>query len=129
MPIERTPAYARPAALVLLGGPPGAGETTVPARLADAADRLTVHLHTDGFYVWIRKGFVPPYLPVAERQNEVVLGAIVEAALAYVRGGYDVIAEGILGPWSLAPFVAGGRCEGAGVSYVEPTRWGSEANG
>lgn len=37
---------------------------------------------------------------------------------SYACGGYEVVVEGILGPWSLAPFLAGGGREGIGVSYV-----------
>ncbi|WP_218138124.1 MULTISPECIES: AAA family ATPase [unclassified Streptomyces] len=58
--------------LVLLGGPPGAGKSTVAEALAGTAGRPTVHMHTDTFFVWIRSGFVPPCLPEAESQNDVV---------------------------------------------------------
>ena len=104
--------------LVLLAGPPGSGKTTVAERLASTADRPTVHLHTDSFYAWIRAGFVLPYLPEAEAQNAVVSAVMVGAARAYANGGYDVIADGILGPWMLAPFQAACRDDGIALSYV-----------
>ena len=59
---------------------------------------------TDNFYVAIRKGFVQPFPPDAAKQNEVVLGVIGEAMLGYAKGGYDVIVDGIVGPWSLPVF-------------------------
>jgi hypothetical protein len=65
---------------------------------------LAVHLHTDGFYTAIRKGYIAPYMPEARTQNEVVIGAIAAAALGYARGGYEVFVDGIVGPWFLAPF-------------------------
>ncbi|MEU0531067.1 hypothetical protein [Amycolatopsis tolypomycina] len=49
--------------------------------IAAGAPRPTVHLHTDSFYAWIRTGLVPPYLPEADRQNDVVL-------------------DGVVGPWA-----------------------------
>jgi hypothetical protein len=57
-----------------------------------------------GREVWIRTGFVLPYLPEAVSQNEVVSRVIVGAAGDYSRGGYDVVIDGILGPWALEPF-------------------------
>lgn len=50
----------RRGSLVLLGGPPGSGKSTVAGLLASGATGPAVHVHTDSFYVWIRSGFVPP---------------------------------------------------------------------
>ncbi|MFJ9850231.1 ATP-binding protein [Streptomyces sp. NPDC101150] len=77
-----------------------------------------MHMHSDSFYVWIRSGFIPPYLPEATRQNEVVQNVMIDAACAYAGGGYDVILDGILGPWMLEPFRAAGHKRGLGLSYV-----------
>ncbi|MFD8543271.1 AAA family ATPase [Streptomyces sp. NPDC059649] len=103
--------------LVLLGGPPGSGKSTVAEKLASAAERPTVHMHTDTFYVWIRSGFVPPYLPEDQQQNAVVQNVMIDAACAYA-GGYDVILDGILGPWMLEPFRAACRQRGLDLSYI-----------
>jgi predicted kinase len=104
--------------VLLLSGPPGSGKTTVGLRLAQTAETPAVHLVTDEFYTAIKQGFVLPFLPAAARQNEVVLGAVVECMLAYARGGYQVLVDGIIGPWSLQPFVEGARRGGVALSLV-----------
>lgn len=90
--------------VIILSGPPAAGKTTIAELIASNADTATVHLVTDTFYRAIRAGHVPPYLRAAHRQNEVVMDAIAAAVTAYARGGYDVVVDGIIGPWFLAPF-------------------------
>ncbi len=107
-----------PGALLVLSGPPGAGKTTIARALADGASRPTVHLATDLFYVAIRTGFVPPFLPEAAGQNAVVIDVLVDAMLGYARGGYDVVVDGIVGPWSLPAFAAGARRACLGLSFV-----------
>jgi cytidylate kinase len=108
-----TPGIETPGSIIILSGPPGSGKTTVGRILAETAERPTVHLVTDNFYVAIKKGFIAPFLPQAARQNEVVIGVIVESMLGYVRGGYDVVVDGIIGPWSLPAFV-----HAAGVDQI-----------
>jgi chloramphenicol 3-O-phosphotransferase len=75
------------AGIIILSGPPGSGKTTVGRVLAETAERPTARLVTDSFYVAIKKGFVPPFLPEAVRQNEVVIGVVVESMLGYAKGG------------------------------------------
>ena len=75
-------------------------------------------MHTDTFYAWIRAGSVLPYLPAAARQNEVVMQVIVAAAAGYAHGGYDVVLDGIIGPWSLPPLVTAAANNGIGLSCV-----------
>jgi broad-specificity NMP kinase len=77
--------------VLILTGPPGAGKSTIARLLADVSARSAVHLHTDDFYAWIRKGYLAPWTPEARHQNEVIIEVIVEAVLGYACGGYDVI--------------------------------------
>jgi len=91
------------APLIVLTGPPGAGKTTVATALAETVD-LAVHLHGDDFWHVIKRGWVAPYLPESQRQNEVAMDALGAASSAYATGGYTVILDGIIGPWFLPRF-------------------------
>lgn len=104
--------------VIILTGPPAAGKTTVAELLAAKASVPTVHLTTDLFYRSIRTGFVLPFLPEAHRQNEVVIEAIVGTVATFARGGYDVVVDGIVGPWFLPPFRALAERDRLSVSYV-----------
>jgi cytidylate kinase len=104
--------------VLLLTGSPGSGKTTVATLVATDAERPTVHVTTDEFYRAIRTGFVPPWLPAAARQNEVVVDTIVAAVASYARGGYDVVVDGIIGPWFLAPFRQAAAVDEWTLSYV-----------
>jgi predicted kinase len=111
-------AMADAGSLLILTGPPGAGKSTVAALVATDAPRPTVHLHTDSFYDWISTGFVPPHLPAAARQNEVVVAVIAGAAGEYAAGGYDVVLDGVVGPWFLPPFREVAARHALSLSYV-----------
>ena len=104
--------------VIILTGPPGAGKTTVAALLATGAKAPTVHLTTDLFYRAIRTGFVLPFLPAAQEQNVVVVDAIVATVTTFARGGYDVVVDGIVGPWFLPPFRAAANRDQLALSYV-----------
>lgn len=60
-----------------------------------------MHLHTDDFYGFIAAGYIPPYLAEADTQNHTVMEVALGAAFAYADGGFDVVVDGIVGPWML----------------------------
>jgi hypothetical protein len=60
----------------------------------------------DRFFGFVARGAVAPWTPDAAAQNAVVLAAAARAAGRFAVGGYPVVYDGVLGPWSLAGFVA-----------------------
>ncbi|MBS6195507.1 MAG: AAA family ATPase [Clostridiales bacterium] len=91
--------------IVIITGSPGTGKTTTAAIVAkESSMEKSVHMHTDDFYHYLSKGAIPPHLPESNEQNLIVIEAFLEAAKRYVCGGYDVIVDGIIGPWFLKPW-------------------------
>lgn len=93
--------------IIVITGSPGTGKTTTASIVAKESDMdKSVHMHTDDFFHYLSKGTIPPHLPESNEQNLVVIEAFLEAAKRYARGGYDVIVDGIVGPWFLEPWKA-----------------------
>lgn len=74
-------------------------------------------MYTDDFYHYLCKGALAPHLSETDGQNLIVIEAFLKAAKRYGRGGYDVIVDGVVGPWFLEPWRGGVR-EGYEVHYV-----------
>ncbi|MBS6955413.1 MAG: AAA family ATPase [Enterocloster asparagiformis] len=92
--------------IIIITGSPGTGKTTTSAIVAqESSMEKSVHMHTDDFYHYLSKGAIPPHLPESNEQNLIVIEAFLEAAKRYVRGGYDVIVDGIIGSWFLEPWL------------------------
>ena len=93
--------------IIVITGSPGTGKTTTASIVAKESDMgKSVHMLTDDFFHYLSKGAIPPHLPESNEQNLVVIEAFLEAAKRYARGGYDVIVDGIVGPWFLEPWKA-----------------------
>ena len=104
--------------IIVITGAPGTGKTTTSAIVAKESNmEKSVHMHTDDFYHYLSKGVISPHLPESNEQNLIVIEAFLEAAKRYVRGGYDVIVDGIIGPWFLEPWLNIVR-EGYEVHYI-----------
>jgi hypothetical protein len=93
------------AELIVVAGPPGAGKSTVAGILADGYATSAL-VNGDAFFAFIRQGYVLPWLDEADQQNGVVLAAAAAATGRLVAGGYPVVYDGVVGPWSLPAFLA-----------------------
>lgn len=92
--------------IIIITGSPGTGKSTTASIIAKGSTlSRSVHMHTDDFYHYISKGAIPPFLPEAHEQNLIVIEAFLEAAKRFARGGFDVIIDGIVGPWFLEPWL------------------------
>jgi hypothetical protein len=89
--------------LLVIAGPPGAGKSTVSA-LVSARPSRNVLIQGDAFFRFLDQGAVTPWLPEAKDQNQVVIRASGAAAGQFVRGGYEAVFDGVLGPWWLPTF-------------------------
>ena len=112
-----SPPPPAPGRVLLLTGPPGSGKSTVARLLADSMPS-SVHLHSDDFWHYIRQGRIAPYLPQAHRQNQTVIDALAQTTSAYAAGGYQVICDGIVGPWFIDVFRTAAVTRAVSLHYV-----------
>lgn len=90
------------AKIVLVSGPCGSGKTSISHILArESESPLSVHMHSDDFYQYIRKGYIPPWQDDSEDQNKTVIQAAAACAEQYASGGFEVYMDGVIGPWFL----------------------------
>jgi cytidylate kinase len=88
---------------VVVTGPPGAGKSSVSDHLVSLFDPSAC-VAGDLFFGFVRNGSVDPWLAAADDQNKVIIEA---AALAVGRltQRFDVVYDGVVGPWYLPTFV------------------------
>jgi adenylate kinase family enzyme len=89
--------------MIVLSGPPGAGKSTV-AELLVAEFEPSALVTGDIFFGFVRHGYTDPWLPEAHAQNAIVTRAAATAAGRFAHGGYTVIYDGVVGPWSIDSF-------------------------
>jgi predicted kinase len=104
--------------ILILTGAPGTGKTSTASILAERVP-AAVHLETDAFFHFIRSGYIEPWKPESQAQNQVAMGIAGEAAAAYAAAGYFTVVEGIVLPrWFLASMRDALRRAGFGVAYA-----------
>ena len=103
------------ASITIISGGLGAGKTTLSSALAHAAP-AGLHLITDVFYTFPAYP-VDPTTEEAHTQNTTIIKAIGRAAAAFAEGGYDVVLDGVVGPWFL-PTLLGEWPHPIDVAYV-----------
>lgn len=92
--------------IIIITGSSGTGKSTISSILAKESSLIkSIHMHTDDFYNYLSKGAIPPYLPDSQEQNAIVIEAFLEATKCFARYGYDVIVDGIIGPWFITPWL------------------------
>ncbi len=104
--------------VLIVTGAPGTGKTTTASILAERSP-AAVHLETDAFFRFIRRGYIEPWRPESQAQNQVAMGIAGEAAATYATAGYFTVVEGIVFPrWFLLPLRDGLRKAGFRVAYA-----------
>ncbi len=91
--------------LILISGAMGSGKTTIASLLSTSSifNKLVL-INWDTFFNIIKKGYISPSLKESNKQNEIVITSYIKVASEYLKDGYDVIIEGIIGPWFLYLF-------------------------
>ena len=93
------------AELIVVTGPPGAGKTST-ARALSALFTRSVLVAGDDFFGFLDQGYLAPWTVEAHEQNDIVTGAAAAAVGRFAAGGFVVVYDGVVGPWSLDAFIA-----------------------
>lgn len=94
------------ARIIIISGACGTGKTTISKILAEKSEcNLAVHIHTDDYYQYIRKGYMHPWMDGTGKQNKIVISAVAASAEEFAINGYEVFVDGTIGPWFLEPWL------------------------
>jgi hypothetical protein len=61
---------------------------------------------------------IAPCLPQADQQNQTVIDALAQVAMAYAAGGYQVICDGIVRSWFIDVFRTAADAQAIPLYYV-----------
>ena len=75
----------------------------------------------DEFFGFLDQGFLAPWTEQAHDQNDIVIGAAAAAVGRFVAGGYFVVYDGVIGPWSVDAFRAGTGLDTLHYAVLLPT--------
>jgi cytidylate kinase len=103
------------ARLTIVSGSPGAGKTTFCARLAREMPK-GLHIPSDVFYEFPAHP-IDPTRPESQSQNEAIMHALGAAARSFLAADYEVVLDGIVGPWFL-PTLLEEVPHGASIAYL-----------
>ncbi|HJQ82578.1 MAG TPA: AAA family ATPase [Candidatus Binatia bacterium] len=104
------------ARVTIVSGCPGTGKTTLGQALAASSPR-GVLVDSDLFY----RFFTRPILPVlaeARDQNGAAIRAVAASARAFALSGYEVVVDGVVGPWFIPVFLREVDAPGIEVEYI-----------
>ncbi len=86
------------------------------ARLLVERFERSVLVEGDAFFGFVSQGWVEPWLPESDEQNDVVIRAAAAAAGRFASGGYATVYDGVVGPWFLRTFTEATGL--GGLAYV-----------